>query len=180
MGIKGHTFSLLFRNTVNATSVRGGGLINVMPDEVSVNLGGRILPNLSLELLISELIGIIGPASEIKVLSHDSGLQRPDLGLFETSSDVLKESDPDGTSVPMLMPAATDDRLFARFDIQTYGFRPMLLPETLVFATTIHGPDEREPADTINFGAVAIPTAPKVWTLLVVLPGSCLSLFDVV
>ena len=93
---------------------------------------------------------------------------------------MLKESDPDGTSVPMLMPAATDDRLFVRFGIQNYGSLPMLLPETLVSATTIHGPDERVPADTINFGQARLPTAPKVWTLLVVLPGPCLSLFDVV
>ena len=84
--------------------------------------GDRILPNLSPELLMSELRGIAGPASEIEVLSHDSGLQRPDLGLFETLSDVLKESDADGIPVPMLMPAATDGRLFARLGIQTYGF----------------------------------------------------------
>ena len=46
--------------------------------------GDRILPNLSPELLMSELRGIAGPASKIEVLSHDSGLQRPNLGLFET------------------------------------------------------------------------------------------------
>ena len=137
MCVKGHTFSPLFRNSVNLKSVRGGGQINVMPDEVSVNLGGRILPNLSLELLISELIGIIGPASEIEVLSHDSGLQRPDLGLFETLSDVLKERDPDG--IPVLMPGSTDGRLFAPLGIQNYGFLPMLLLETFDFAATIHG-----------------------------------------
>jgi acetylornithine deacetylase/succinyl-diaminopimelate desuccinylase-like protein len=76
--------------------------------------------------------------------------------LFETLSDVLKESDPDGIPVPMLMPAATDGRLFARLGIQTYGFLPMLLPATLDFAATIHGPDERVPVDAINFGAGAI------------------------
>ena len=156
MGAKGRTFSSLFRNTVNPTSARGGGQINVVPDEVSVDLDGRISPNLSPELLMSELRGIAGPASEIEVLSHDSGLQRSDLGLFETLSDVLKESDPDGIPVPMLMPAATDGRLFARLGIQTYGFLPMLLPATLDFAATIHGPNERVPVDAINFGAGAI------------------------
>ena len=129
---------------------------------------------------MSELRGIAGPASKIEVLSHDSGLQRPDLGLFETSSDVLKESDANGIPVPMLMPAATDGRLFARLGIQTYGFLPMLLPETLDFAATIHGPDERVPVDAINFRGRDLPPAPKVRTLPVVLPGPCLSLFDVV
>ena len=67
MGAKRRTLSPLFRNPVTPTSVRGDD---------------RILPNLSPELLMSELRGIAGPASEIEVLSHDSGLQRPDLGLF--------------------------------------------------------------------------------------------------
>ena len=44
MGVKGRTFSPLFRNTVNPTSVRGDGQINVVHDEVSVDLDGRVLP----------------------------------------------------------------------------------------------------------------------------------------
>ena len=47
MGGKGRTFSPLFRNTVNPISVRRGGPINVVPDKASVDLDGRILPNLS-------------------------------------------------------------------------------------------------------------------------------------
>ena len=83
---------------------------------------------------MSELRGIAGPASKIEVLSHDS----------------------DGIPVPMLMPAATEGRLFACLGIRTYGFLPMLLSETLDFAATIHGSDERVPVDAINFGAGAI------------------------
>ena len=52
---------------------------------------------------------------------------------------MLKESDPDGILVPMLMPGATGGRLFARLGIQNYGFLPMLLQETFDFAATIHG-----------------------------------------
>ena len=90
------------------------------------------------------------------MLSHDAGPRQPDLGLFDTLSSVLKESDPEGIAVPMLMPAATDGRLFARLGIQTYGFLPMLLPKTLDFVSAIHGPDERVPVAAINFGAGAI------------------------
>jgi len=144
MGAKGRTFSPLFRNIVTPTSVRGGD---------------RISPNLSPELLMSELRGIDGPAFEIEVLSHNSGLQRPDLGLFETLSDVLKERDPDGIPVPM--PGATDGRLFARLGIQNYGLLATLLPETLDFVATIHGPDERVPVAKINFGASAITACSK-------------------
>ena len=68
----------------------------------------------------------------------------------------MQESEPEGIPVHMLMPAATDGRLFARLGIQTYGFIPMLLPKTLDFAATIHGPDERVPVDAITFGVAAI------------------------
>ena len=146
MGAKRRTLSPLFRNPVTPTSVRGND---------------RILPNLSPQLLMSELRGIAGPASEIEVLSHDSGLQRPDLGLFETLSDVLKESDPDGIPVPMLIPGVTDDRLFARLGIQNYGFLPMLLPKAFDFAARIPGSDERVPVAAINFGSSAITACSK-------------------
>jgi len=136
MGAKGRTFSPLFRNIITPTSVRSDD---------------RISPNLSPELLMSELRGIDVTAFEIEVLSHGSGLQRPDLGLFETLSNVLKESDPDGIRVPM--PRATDGRLFARLGIQYYGLLPRVLPEILDFVATIHGPDKRVPAAKINFGA---------------------------
>jgi len=157
LGAKGRTFAPLFRNTVNPTVVRGGEQINVVPGEVTLDLDGRLLPNFSPEQLVSELRAITGSdAVGIEVLSYDPGPKQPDMGLFDTLSNVLQESDPEGIPVPMLMPAATDGRLFARLGIQTYGFLPKLLPKTLDFAATIHRPDERVPVDAINFGAGAI------------------------
>ena len=46
MGFRGRTFGPLFRNTVNPTIVRGGDQINVVPGGVSVDLDGRLLPNM--------------------------------------------------------------------------------------------------------------------------------------
>ena len=156
LGPRGHTFGPLFRNTVTPTSLRGGGQINVLPNEVSVDLDGRLLPGLNPELLIAELREIAGAGAEIEVLRYDPGPGQPDMGLFDTLSSVLKEADPEGLPVPMLMPAATDGRLFARLGIQTYGFLPMRLPDTLDLVATIHGLDERVPVDAINFGAEAM------------------------
>ena len=161
LGSKGRTFSPLFRNSVNPTIVRGGEQVNVVPSEVSVDLDGRLLPNSTPEQLISEIVTVTGidstPGSgaEFAVLSHDPGPKQPDLGLFNTLEEVLKEGDPAGIPVPMLMPAGTDGRLFARLGIQTYGFLPMRLPSALDFASTIHGPNERVPVDAIRFGADA-------------------------
>ena len=157
LGARGRTFSPLFRNTVAPTIVRGGDQINVVPDEVSVDLDGRLLPGLDPDLLIAEVTELTrAKGAKIELLRHDAGPGQPDLGLFDTLSSVLKEADREGIPVPMLMPAATDGRLFARLGIQTYGFLPMRLPDELDFAATIHGPNERVPATAITFGADVI------------------------
>jgi hypothetical protein len=41
---KGRVFDPVLHNTVNATIVRGGEKINVIPSEVTVELDGRLLP----------------------------------------------------------------------------------------------------------------------------------------
>gem|GEM_PF-5410800 len=106
----------------------------MVPGEVSVDLDGRILPTFTPEALISELTAMarVDSGAAFEVLNHDAGPEKPDLSLFETLEAVLKEVDPDGLPVPMLMPAATDGRLFARLGIQTYGVLPMRLPQTWI------------------------------------------------
>ena len=158
LGSKGRTFNPLFRNTVNPMIIRGGEQVNVVPSEVPVDLNRRILPNFQPEQLFAELTAIAGAAikSEFEILVHDQGPKEPDLSLFKTLEAVLKEGDPDEIPVPILMPAATGGRLFSRLGIQTYGFLPMRLPPNLDFAATIHGPNERVPADAIRFGTDTI------------------------
>jgi acetylornithine deacetylase/succinyl-diaminopimelate desuccinylase-like protein len=58
--------------------------------------------------------------------------------------------------VPLLMPAVTDGRLFARLGIQTYGFLPMQLPAEMRFMDLVHAQDERIPVDALEFGTTAM------------------------
>ena len=69
---------------------------------------------------------------------------------------MLRELDPEGVPIPLLMAGVTDARLFARLGIQTYGFTPMNLPAGFNFWSTVHNADERVPADAIEFGTEAI------------------------
>ena len=78
------------------------------------------------------------------------------MGLFATLSDVLREADPDGTPVPLLLSGVTDGRYLARLGIQTYGFLPMRLPPDFPMIQLIHAADERIPVDAVRFGAEAI------------------------
>ena len=156
MGENGKSFEPLFRNTVNATIVRGGEKINVVPSEIEVELDGRLLPGFGPEDLMAELRAIIGAQAELSVTLFEPGPATPDMHLFDFLAGVLKDIDPEGTPIPLLMPAFTDARYFARLDIQSYGFTPMKLPPEFNFFATIHGADERIPVDALEFGARAM------------------------
>ena len=156
LGPRGQAFEPLFHHTVNATIVRGGEKVNVVPSEIVVDMDGRLLPGFTPEDLISEVQQLVGSDVELELVRYDPGPAEPDMGLFETLATILRRADPSGVPVPMLLPGATDGRIFAGLGIQTYGFLPMPLPLEFDFAGTIHGSDERIPVDALEFGAEAI------------------------
>ena len=156
LGQRGRTFDPLLHNTVSPTILHGNCKVNVIPSEVSVELDGRLLPGYRPDDLISELGRIVGDDLEIEVIHHEPGPADPDMGLFGLLADVLRQADPDGIPVPLLLGARTDARFFSRLGIQTYGFLPMPLPEDFNFTQTIHAADERIPVESVGFGADAI------------------------
>ncbi|MCA9917036.1 MAG: M20/M25/M40 family metallo-hydrolase [Anaerolineales bacterium] len=149
-------FDALLRHTVSPTIVRGGNKINVIPSEVSVELDGRLLPGYQPDHLIQELHQLVGDDCEIEVLAHDPGPPAANMALFETLASILRRADPNGVPIPLVLPAVTDARHFARLGIQTYGFLPMQLPPDFNFTATIHAADERIPAAALDFGTAAI------------------------
>jgi acetylornithine deacetylase/succinyl-diaminopimelate desuccinylase-like protein len=156
LGERGTSLEPMLRNTVNATIVRGGEKINVVPSEIEVELDGRALPGVSPEQLIAELHALVGQDIELELVRHDPGPAEPDLGLFDTLAGVTPELDPDGIPIPLLQIGVTDGRFFSRAGVQTYGFLPMRLPEGFQFAKLIHAADERIPVDALEFGAEAV------------------------
>ena len=156
LGDRGRLFDPLLHNTVSATILHGSEKINVIPSEISVELDGRLLPGYQPDDLIGELRQIIGNHVELELLRHDSGPTEPDMGLFDTLAGILREADPNGIPVPLLLTGTTDARFFSQLGIQTYGFLPMPLPEDFNFIQTAHAADERIPIDAVEFGANAI------------------------
>jgi acetylornithine deacetylase/succinyl-diaminopimelate desuccinylase-like protein len=156
LGRRAQMFEPMLRNTVSATIVRAGEKINVVPSEVEVELDGRILPGFGPGDLIGEMAAIVGDDVELELIRHDLGPPDPDLGLFDTLAETLREADPEGIPVPLLLVGVTDARHFAPLGIQTYGFLPMRLPSGFNFQSFIHSADERIPADAIDFGTDAI------------------------
>jgi acetylornithine deacetylase/succinyl-diaminopimelate desuccinylase-like protein len=156
IGEQGRPIEGTLRNTVNATIVRGGSAVNVIPAEIEVELDGRLLPGFGPDDLLAELRDIVGDDIELEVLRHDEGPAEPDMAFFGELAAVMRELDPAGVPVPMMLPAVTDARHLAPLGIQTYGFMPMQLPEDFPLATLAHAADERVPAEAVRFGAEAI------------------------
>jgi acetylornithine deacetylase/succinyl-diaminopimelate desuccinylase-like protein len=157
LGDKGSVFDPLLHNTVNATVVRGGDTINVIPSEITLKMDGRVLPGHSADELITEVQGVVGTDVELEVIRQcDPSPAEPDMGMFSLLANILGKADPDGIPIPLLLSGSSDARLFSQLGIQTYGFIPMNLPPDFKFADTIHAADERIPVDSLRFGADTI------------------------
>jgi acetylornithine deacetylase/succinyl-diaminopimelate desuccinylase-like protein len=156
MGSQRALFDNLLRHTVSPTIVQGGHKINVIPSEISLQLDGRLLPGYQPNDLINELQTILGGEVEIELLNYEQGPSKANMALFDTLTAILREAEPNGIPIPLVLPAVTDARHFSRLGIQTYGFLPMPLPQDFNFSTLIHAADERIPAAAIDFGTAAI------------------------
>ena len=156
LGERGHVFDPLLHHTVSATILHGSNKINVIPGEVSVELDVRLLPGYQPDDAIMELRQVVGDDVEFEIVRFDPGPAETDMGLFENLAGILRETDPDGIPVPLLLSGTTDGRFFSRLGIQTYGFLPMSLPEDFNFSQTIHAANERIPVEALGFGTNAI------------------------
>lgn len=156
LGERGRLFNPLIHNTVSPTILHGSNKVNVIPSEISVELDGRLLPGFGPDDMLKEMRQIVGSDVGLEVLRFDPGPSEPDMGLFDTLTGILREQDPDGIPIPLLLSGVTDGRFFSKLGIQTYGYLPMQLPEDFNFTQTIHAANERVPAQAIEFGANAI------------------------
>ena len=156
IGEQGQPLEGALRNTVNATIVRGGSALNVIPSEIEIEIDGRLLPGFGPDDMLSELRDIVGDDIELEVLRHDEGPAEPDMSFFDDLAGVIRELDPEGIPIPMLLPAVTDARHLSPLGIQTYGFMPLFLPEDFPVGKLAHAADERVPADAVRFGAEGI------------------------
>lgn len=162
LGSTGAAFMPIFHNTAHPTIVQGGEKRNVIPSEIRLTLDGRMLPGFLPEDFISELRALIGFNDrdvEINIIAHESGPAELDMGLFEHLAGVLRDMDPGGEPIPLLLPQVTDARHLAKLGIQSYGFTPMILPQGFEFFNLAHAPDERIPIEAVRFGAEGIHKA---------------------
>ena len=157
LGEKGRTLHPLFHNTVNALKIEGGQTNNIMiPNKMEVNLAAYILPGCRPDDVITELREILPTEADFETLLFEPVPEKPDMALYGILVQILKEEDPEGIPMPLILPAVTDGRYFSRLGIQTYGFLPMNLPPDFNFSQYTHADNERIPVEALDFGSKAI------------------------
>ena len=139
-------------NTVNPNVVRGGDKINVTPEEVVIDVDGRVVPGSSTEELIVEIQKLIGDEPEIEILQSKPPTEFEPDAFFDQIEAVLNERCPGDPVIPYPVIGFTDSRNYARLGATCFGFYPLLLPPELDFAKMFHGVDERIPVDGFKFG----------------------------
>ncbi len=158
-GEDGRWLNALLRNTVTPTVVRGGSQTNVIPTEITLQLDGRLLPGFTPDDMLAELRPIIGNEVDIEIEQFNPGPPPPDMALYDTLADILRQADPQGVPIPTLATGVTDAAFFARLGIQTYGFLPLNMPPDFNWWSTIHNADERVPLAALDFGTNAVYSA---------------------
>ena len=157
LGEKGRTLHPLVHNTVNALKIEGGQAENIMiPNKIEVLLAAYILPGYTPEDVVSELRKLLLSDADFEILLFEPVPEEPDMALYSMLAQILREDDPAGIPMPMILPAATDGRFFSRLGIQTYGFLPMNLPPDFNFSQYTHADNERIPLEALEFGTKAI------------------------
>ena len=159
LGENGRTIEGLLRNTINATIVRGGEKVNVVPAQIDLELDGRLLPGFTPDDLIAEAHALVGHDIELELIRHDAGPAEPDYTHLDMLGGVLRELDPDGVPMPLLQGGVTDARFFSRLGIQTYGFMPLRLADDFPLLRLVHAADERIPVEALEFGTEAVSRA---------------------
>ena len=76
-GRAGRQLEGALRNTVNATIVRGGSALNVIPSEIEVEIDGRLLPGFGPDDLLGELRDIVGATSSSRCCATTRARQKP-------------------------------------------------------------------------------------------------------
>ena len=147
----------LLRDTISPNIIHAGVKYNVIPGEAIVELDCRVLPGTTEEDMAATVSARLGPEMsawcDIDLVIFGEPVEAPAEGpLWDVMTATLRDHDPDGVPLPVMVPFATDAKHTARLGIPTYGFSPLRLDPDERFLERFHGVDERVGVDALRWG----------------------------
>ncbi len=147
----------LLRDTISPDVVHAGVKYNVIPGDADIEVDCRVLPGTTEAMMrtrLAERIGVeLMAACAIELIVWGEPVEAPAEGaLFDVMAAVLREHDPDGVPVPVMVPFATDAKYTAALAVPTYGFSPLKLEADERLLDRFHGVDERVSVAALRWG----------------------------
>ncbi|THA23745.1 M20/M25/M40 family metallo-hydrolase [Streptomyces sp. RKND-216] len=147
------------RNSANPTMLNAGYKVNVIPEQATAQVDGRMLPGAEDEFTAT-MDRLTGPHVDWEFQHREVPLQAPvDVPAFAVLRESLEHFDPTARVVPYCMSGGTDAKQFSRLGIRGYGFSPLKLPEGFDYQAMFHGVDERVPVEALHFGVHVLDRA---------------------
>ena len=147
----------LLRDTISPDVVHAGIKYNVIPGDALIEVDCRVLPGTTEPAMRAQLIERLGPelaaVCEIELIVFGAPVEAPAEGpLFDLLVATIRDHDPDGIPLPVMVPFATDAKHTVTLGTPTYGFSPLRLDPDERFLERFHGVDERVSVDALRWG----------------------------
>ncbi len=157
----GRAIRAILRDTASPNVIRAGVKYNVIPGLAELEVDCRTLPGTDESAMREELRRRAGDDLwahvEPEAILVAPAVEAPlDGELYPLLEATLREHDPDGIPVPVMVPFATDAKHTAKLGVPTYGFSPLRLDPSEPFLERFHGTDERVSEDALRFGLLVL------------------------
>lgn len=147
----------LLRDSVSPNIIQAGVKYNVIPGAATIEVDCRLLPGTSEEEMRATIVERIGHelalVSDVELVVHAPPVEAATSGgLYDAMVETVRDHDPEGIPVPVIVPYATDAKHTAALDVLTYGFSPLRLAPQEQFLELWHGVDERVSVEALRWG----------------------------
>lgn len=149
----------ILHHTVSVTGIHASDKVNVIPNEITVEIDGRLLPGYSAPDLVAEVEERLeGVPHELEVMRTEppGNGASPEMAGYEVLAGFLRELDPEGTPIPSVVAGFTDGCQFSKLGLQNLGCLPARFPSGWQGDGLAHAADERVPIEALDFGAAGL------------------------
>jgi acetylornithine deacetylase/succinyl-diaminopimelate desuccinylase-like protein len=153
----GRAARALLRDTASPNVIHAGVKYNVIPGSAEIEVDCRTLPGTDEAVMREELRRRIGDElwahCDVEAFLTAPAVEAPlETELYRILESTIRDHDPEGVPVPVMVPFATDAKHTIRLGVPTYGFSPLRLDPDERFLERFHGVDERVGLDALRFG----------------------------